>query len=551
MTRWFRNRAGMVRAARRPGTASRSVRPAVLALEDRLVPAAPTPTDMTELARLFPRHAGPTTLYVNFDGWQSEGVSPFMSVSGDRDKDIQDILFRTAEIFSPFDVQVVRRFGDGDRATDGGASTIFVGDKSGNGTGTANIAYSYTPASSVDFPGNGKGIFHQPNSDGADTAFVDPVEYSPMPSPNGNVASLSTVRISQAIAHEGGHTFGLAHVLTAPDEDVMSYNAVNSHFADTTYSITDLNNNGGTLEHSDGVVPKWHVQLSFPFPLYVSYKMLTQNSYTDLLAELGARPADDYANVAQGYTVSHFADTAPAVARGSLLNGTIDRAGDYDVFRFTPAVTQTLNVSALRGAGASVNTAVMIYQGDFLVAFNNDRTAADAYSQVTYNFVAGQSYRIVVGSANALGAGAYRLWVSAPGDPNPDHTGPRVVTSEVTYSIKGIPTGILVTFNEDIDPSTFTAADVSFVSAANTVRHPSSVQAVTGRQFRIAVNGIPMGDYTLKIGPDVRDFAGNEMNQDGDTVNGEATDVYSELIFLERLGLDDPIGPGGKPGQIP
>jgi hypothetical protein len=118
----------------RRGRQTKNARPrlGIEALEERLVPAAPT--DMTELARLFPRHSGPSMLYINFDGWQAEHISPFLTVSGDRDKDIQDILFRTAEIYSPFDVQVVRRFGDGSRATDGGATTIFVGDDSDNGT---------------------------------------------------------------------------------------------------------------------------------------------------------------------------------------------------------------------------------------------------------------------------------------------------------------------------------------------------------------------------------------------------------------------------------
>src|SRR5688572_25930405 len=112
MKRLLRNWVNGLRATHRSGTASRRVLPSVLALEDRTVPAV-GPTDMTELAQMFPRHAGPTRLYVNFDGWQAEGITPFLTVSGSRDQDIQDILFRTSEIFSPFDVQVLRRFGDG------------------------------------------------------------------------------------------------------------------------------------------------------------------------------------------------------------------------------------------------------------------------------------------------------------------------------------------------------------------------------------------------------------------------------------------------------
>src|SRR5689334_21813173 len=105
MKRWLRNVAGGLRARRRSGTAPRrgdrlrgyrAIHLSVLALEDLLVPAVTAPTDMTDLARLFPRHTGPTTLYLNFDGWRHAdpaqpeitGIAPFMAVSGDRDKDI-------------------------------------------------------------------------------------------------------------------------------------------------------------------------------------------------------------------------------------------------------------------------------------------------------------------------------------------------------------------------------------------------------------------------------------------------------------------------------
>src|SRR5262245_44486668 len=77
-------------------------------LEDRLVPASIAPTEMADLARMFPPHAGPTSLLLNFDGFSDRGVAPFMAVSANRDQDIQDIVFRVSEIVSPFDVRVSR-----------------------------------------------------------------------------------------------------------------------------------------------------------------------------------------------------------------------------------------------------------------------------------------------------------------------------------------------------------------------------------------------------------------------------------------------------------
>src|SRR5437867_13191717 len=87
-----------------------ALQPSVEVLEDRQLMSI---TDMTGVAQLFPRHSGPTVLYLNFDGWASQGVSSFQSTTGDRTRDIHEILFRTAQIFAPFDVQVQRRYGDG------------------------------------------------------------------------------------------------------------------------------------------------------------------------------------------------------------------------------------------------------------------------------------------------------------------------------------------------------------------------------------------------------------------------------------------------------
>jgi predicted outer membrane repeat protein len=121
----------------------------------------------------------------------------------------------------------------------------------------------------------------------------------------------------------------------------------------------------------------------------------------------------------------------------------------------------------------------------------------------------------------------------APGDPNPEQAGPRVIGTSVNYNPKtGFPISILVTFDKDVDPATFNAA---LVSAGGVVRHPSAAPTGISREFLIFVANVPPGDYTLKIGPGVTDLAGNPM-----------ADEYSALINLDSLGLDD-LGPMGKP----
>src|SRR5262249_42283928 len=121
----------------------------------------------------------------------------------------------------------------------------------------------------------------------------------------------------------------------------------------------------------------------------------------------------------------------------------------------------------------------------------------------------------------------------APGDPNPEQAGPRVVGTSVNYNPKkGFPISTLVTFDKDVDPATFHA---TLVSDSGVVRHPSVGPGPTSSQFLIFVANVPLGDYTLKIGPGVTDLAGNPM-----------ADEYSALISLDSLGLDD-LGPMGKP----
>lgn len=123
--------------------------PVVESLEDRRVMS--TITDYTQIAQMFPRHEGPTNLYLNFDGWQDKGISAFQATkqsdaTADREVCIQDIMFRVSEMYSPFDVQVRRIFGDGVHARSGGHTTIFIGDNSHyNGFGgISNEADAYT-----------------------------------------------------------------------------------------------------------------------------------------------------------------------------------------------------------------------------------------------------------------------------------------------------------------------------------------------------------------------------------------------------------------------
>lgn len=376
---------------------------------------APMLTSMTELAAQYPTKTAPTMLYVNFDGSTSRSIAPFASAN--REDDMQEILFRTAEIFAPFNVQVVRMFGNDTISRVNGNTTIFVGnDASITGFG------GYTPAKNSDYPADNTSFDHRINSNSFDIAVVDPM--------NGTAVA-SNVWTSQVIAHEAGHTFGLAHVLSSPSQDAMSYNSGNMAFLNQTFNVTNLNNNqNGMVAPTDAVQPVWYRKLpaigfgSFQFDLYEVYDIKLQNSYTTLTTLLGSNPTgrDSVANLSAvdpGFAARQV--NVPLMV-GRTLNGTIERQGDYDVFTYVADRTGTLRVEVNNINGSFVAPTVMIYNpatGGMVEVASN--TLSNGRTEAVFSGVAGTSYRIIVGSQSGLTTGEYEVSLDAglPAGANP------------------------------------------------------------------------------------------------------------------------------------
>jgi hypothetical protein len=246
-------------------------------------------TELSELARQFPRHAGPTMLYVNFDGWKDydgkgHDILPFRAKDGTRGPAIQLILFRTAEMFAPFDVQVRRLRTSGKRdERDRGNTTVFVGSNTAtvDAAGKKHIN-NYTPGRYSDYPGETKGADHRPNSDPFDFAFVEAGQ-------DGKSGwTRDPAALARSIAHEAGHTFGLVHTLTEGTPEIMSYDTINIFFINRAFPISNLNCDaakGKALPAGNRMYPRW------------GRRWITrQNSYAYLRAVLGARQADDFAS---------------------------------------------------------------------------------------------------------------------------------------------------------------------------------------------------------------------------------------------------------------
>jgi hypothetical protein len=128
----------------------------------------------------------------------------------------------------------------------------------------------------------------------------------------------------------------------------------------------------------------------------------------------------------------------------------------------------------------------------------------------------------------------------------PDTFGPRVVAGP-SGSVMGPVDRVTLTFDEPIQEATFTASDV-------TLTGPGGPVAVTGvirlTDTRYEVTFAPQtveGAYSLTVGPDVLDAAGNRMDQDGDGTAGEPTDDQFAAAFQVTSTLRFDFGTATSP----
>ena len=124
-----------------------------------------------------------------------------------------------------------------------------------------------------------------------------------------------------------------------------------------------------------------------------------------------------------------------------------------------------------------------------------------------------------------------------------DPNGARVLSQEPATSVSGSVDSVRVTFNEPVDPTTFTTADITAFTGPGGPLTPLSVTPLFGTdntQFEIRfARQTAAGTYSLVIGPDVLDTAGNLMDQDNDGVNGEAgADGYSLNFTLSNAAVE-------------
>ena len=221
-----------------------------------------------------------------------------------------------------------------------------------------------------------------------------------------------------------------------------------------------------------------------------------------------------------------------ATAPISYLDVTFSEAVD-------PATFTTDDV-AISGPGGAIapSSVTQLTATTFRVAFPQQLTPGD------YAFALGPDILDLEGNpmnqdrdaANGEGGedayeGAFTL---LPFDP-----GPRVVAQDPSGPLDSPIHTLDLTFSEEIDPESFTIADVSLSGPGGAIT-PTAITQVNDTTFRVTFPWqVAIGDYDVVVGPNVLDLEGNPMNQDDDFANGEAgQDAYAGAFSIESIAVD-------------
>lgn len=161
------------------------------------------------------------------------------------------------------------------------------------------------------------------------------------------------------------------------------------------------------------------------------------------------------------------------------------------------------------------------------------RQVLDAVLNTT-DSIASLSGKAAHGRLNVARAIAYGGTTTTPTPPK-DITGATVTDVKFNGSGSTI-SQARVTFSEAINPTTFTATDVTLMGPGGTKIAVGTIKAVAGMgntQFDVTFAAqSKAGTYILAVGPDVRDAAGNPMDQNRNGRTGESNDKFTTTAVV-------------------
>jgi subtilisin-like proprotein convertase family protein len=139
-------------------------------------------------------------------------------------------------------------------------------------------------------------------------------------------------------------------------------------------------------------------------------------------------------------------------------------------------------------------------------------------------------------ASTTLTGGRLNAAAALTGVPPPDLSGPYVTSTNPRGATTGPVDFVRVSFNESVEPTSFTTDDIAFFDGPwgpLSITEVVPVDGTNNRQFDLifADSQSELGDYEIVLGPDLTDMLGNAMNQDRDGDNGEGGEDQYRVQF--------------------
>jgi hypothetical protein len=476
------------------------------------VETAPSDIPVTQELNLNSLPGAPATLFLDFNGhFDAERNWDMPAYSRDDDAthfspaeqyEIRTLWSSVAEDYAPFNINVTTVDPDPNLLNTNGNYLRVV--MSGGGD----------PREGINKGGAGpQGAFADDQTNIAFAFLMD--KELPVDDPN----RLRSVRyMAEVVSHEAGHTFGLDHI---------------------PLIITDHRTDPPTV-----IVEEYYSGDSLRAPIMGDSSLAQRGIWWDGINIDGVRQ-DDMAVIASdangfgfrpddhGNDLGNASPLRLDSRAGLHASGVIETTDDVDTFRFQ---TGGGFVSIFVSTVGNLHAVVRLFDAQGKLVPEAEYDPPDKLNPSVFATVGAGPYFIKVSSYGEYGdVGQYSLKVS-------EKTGARIVSSQLSPVGSTEFASLVVTFNEPINPLTFTTVDVRINGGA---AGAGVTQVASLDQFSFVITFVKPTNTTgaywsVAIGPDINDFFGNKMDQNANGINGEAADYYWASFLAE--GTLDPTG---------
>ena len=153
-------------------------------------------------------------------------------------------------------------------------------------------------------------------------------------------------------------------------------------------------------------------------------------------------PTDDYGNTIADATLVSLSTTG-----SGAKSGTIEKAGDVDMFKIVATVTGTITVQQSAASGSQLRASLAAYDASGNVLATNASSSSSTSGQVQFSVVAGTTYYVkAAGNQSTIGAYALGFSTAAVSDEPTDDGG-----FQITATITGMTTAAQQIIQQAID----------------------------------------------------------------------------------------------------